>query len=206
MKSRKACSKARTAASVPGDGGFLGGAGSGFGTKARRLASIAFRDCAFVGRFFGAENLAVCFLRDGFFAETTFLGVARLGVARVVETFFFFAATFFVAAERPLSFLVEDVCFPFFANGSFFPTDGFFDFGAAVILPGRFGFLAVAFLPFVARILFDADKPLLVAFVIRLLISYLGVENEPAPRLNPAHTLVYGQFYINNYLASQEIP
>jgi hypothetical protein len=81
---------------------------------------------------------------------------------------------------------------------------GFFDFGAAVIRPGRFGFLEVAFLPFVARIIFDADKPLLVALVIRLLISHLGVENEPAPRLNPAHTLVYGCFYINNLSASQE--
>jgi len=76
--------------------------------------------------------------------------------------------------------------------------------GAAVILPGRFGFLEGAFLPFVARIILDADKPLLVPFVIRLLISHLGVENEPAPPLNPAHTLVYGCFYTNNPPASQE--
>jgi hypothetical protein len=87
---------------------------------------------------------------------------------------------------------------PFLACGSFFAIAVFLAFGAAVILPGRVGFLEGAFLPLVARILFDADKPLLVAFVIRLLISYLGVENEPAPRLNPAHTPVYGLFYINN--------
>jgi hypothetical protein len=105
---------------------------------------------------------------------------------------FFFGTAFLIV--RLLGFLAAVACLLFLARGSFFPIAGFFAFGAAVILPGRLGFLEVAFVPFVARILFDADKPLLVAFVIRLLISNLGVENEPAPRLNPAHTPVYGCF------------
>jgi hypothetical protein len=79
---------------------------------------------------------------------------------------------------RLVNFLAT-VCFCFLADGTFFAGEAFFAFGAVVILPGLVGFLEVAFLAFVARILFDADKPLLVAFVTRLLISHLGVENEP---------------------------
>jgi hypothetical protein len=144
------------------------------------------RDGGLESRFCGADTLT-----GGFFVERFFASTGLLRLADAAAVLFFFATTFLVA--RPLGFR-EAVCIPFLAAGDFFPIAGFFDFGAAVILPGRFGFLGVAFLPLVARILFDADKPLLLALVIRLLISHLGVENEPAPTLNPAHTLVYGCF------------
>ena len=184
LKRRNACSKARTAASVPGDGGFFGGAGKGFGASILRLASIALRDCVFES-FRDGETFVANFFDVGLL-ETVVLLFLDLGGA----TTFFFGATFF---DRPLpTFFAATACLVFLAGAAFLATVLFFDFGAAVILPGRFGFLVTAFFPLVARILFDVDKPLLVAFVIRLLISHLGVENEPALRLNPAHTLVYG--------------
>jgi len=115
-----------------------------------------------------------------------------------------FGTTFFI--RRLVSFLVAVACLLFLACRGFFTTAAFFAFGAAVILPGRFGFLDGAFLPFVARIFLDADELLLVALVIRLLISILGVENEPAPRLNPAHTPVYGCFISTIYRQVKKIP
>jgi len=140
------------------------------GTRAVRRASKAFRDGAFVGRRLAEAKAAGCFLPDGFFASAALFRFAE------AAELFFFGAAFFV--KRPVNFLAK-VCFCFLAGGTFFAAAAFFAFGAVVILPGRFGFLEVAFLAFVARILFDADKPLLVAFVTRLLISHLGVENEP---------------------------
>ncbi|HXI92061.1 MAG TPA: hypothetical protein VNO24_18755 [Blastocatellia bacterium] len=197
MNSLSACSKARTAASVPGEGGFFGGAGSGLGTSALRLASIAFRDCGFVARFLTTVDFEAAFLREGFLPTATLLLLAGEAVL------FVFGTTFFI---RLVSFLVAVACLLFFACGSFFTTAAFFAFGAAVILPGRFGFLEGAFFPFVARIFLDADELLLVALVIRLLISILGVENEPAPRLNPAHTPVYGCFISTIYRQVKKIP
>jgi hypothetical protein len=117
-------------------------------------------------RFFGADALT-----GGFFVECFFVTAGLLRLAEATARLFFLATTFL--GDRTLAFLEAD-CLPFLAAGCFFPMAGFFDFGAAVILPGRFGFLELAFLPLVARILFDADKPLLVALVIRLLISHLG--------------------------------
>jgi hypothetical protein len=95
--------------------------------------------------------------------------------------------------------------FIFFAGEGLFGAAAFLALGAVVIRPGRAGFRDAAFLPLVARIFCGAVERLFVALVIRLLIVLLRFENEPAP-LNPARTLVYGCFYINYLLASQEIP
>jgi hypothetical protein len=95
--------------------------------------------------------------------------------------------------------------FTFLASEGLFGEAAFLAFGEAVIRPGRVGFRDAAFFPLVARIFCGAVERLLLAFVIRLLIVLLRIENEPAP-LNPARTLVYGWFYINYLLASQEIP
>ena len=95
--------------------------------------------------------------------------------------------------------------FIFFAGEGLFGAAAFLALGAAVIRPGRAGFRDAAFLPLVARIFCGAVERLFVALVIRLLIVLLRIENEPAP-LNPARTLVYGCFYINYSMASQEIP
>ena len=149
----------------------MGGAGRGLGARAVRRASIAFRDCAFAGRLLAEVKAADCFLPDAFFASG-----ALFRLAEAPELFFFGAA--FFAVRLVVNFLAA-ACFGFLAGSTLFAAEAFFAFGAVVILPGRFGFLEVAFLAFVARILFDADKPLLVAFVTRLLISHLGVENEP---------------------------
>jgi hypothetical protein len=138
------------------------------------------------------------FFGEGLFATATLLLLAGETVL------FVFGTTFFI--RRLVSFLVAAACLLFLACGAFFTTAAFFAFGAAVILPGRFGFLDGAFLPFVARIFLDADELLLVALVIRLLISILGVENEPAPRLNPAHTPVYGCFISTIYRQVKKIP
>src|SRR5438132_2269780 len=62
LNSRNACSKARTAASVPGEGGFLGGAGRGFGASIRRLASAALLDRIFAAGLLTAGGLASAFL------------------------------------------------------------------------------------------------------------------------------------------------
>lgn len=172
---------------MPGEGGFFGGAGSGLGTSAVRLASAAFRDCALVARFLTTVSFGTAFLPEGLFAAVRLLFLAR---DRVVA--FFFGTALLIG--RLVSFLEAVAFLLFFGCGSFFPADPLFALGAAVIRPGRFGFLEGAFLPFVARIFRDADKPLFVALVIRLLISLLGVENEPAPRLNPAQAPVYGCF------------
>jgi len=198
LNSRSACSKARTAARVPGEGGFFGGAGSGLGISALRLASIAFRDCGFAARFLATIDFDAAFLWEGLLATATLLLLAGEPVL------FVFGTTFFI--RRLVSFLAVVACLLFLACGSFFTTAAFFAFGAAVILPGRFGFLEGAFLPFVARIFLDADELLLVVLVIRLLISILGVENEPAPRLNPAHTPVYGCFISIIYRQVKKIP
>ncbi|MEK6284986.1 MAG: hypothetical protein AABO57_04530 [Acidobacteriota bacterium] len=127
-------------------------------------------------------------MREELLVIDTFL---RFAGATVI---FFFFGTTFLAARPLLSFLAAVACLLFLVCGSFFPIAAFFDFGAAVILPGRLGFLEGAFFPFVARIFRDSDERFLVALVIRPLISFLGVENDPAPPLNPAHTLVYGCF------------
>src|SRR5207247_10818042 len=166
LNSRSACSKARTAARVPGEGGFFGGAGSGLGISALRLASNAFRDCGFGARFLTAINFAAIFLAEGLLATA-----ALILLAGETVLFFFgttFATTFFV--RRLASFLLAVACLLFLACGTFFTTAAFFAFGAAVILPGRFGFLDGAFLPFVARIFLDADELLFLVLVIRLLI------------------------------------
>jgi len=144
LKSRSACSKARTAATAPGEGGFFGGAGNGLGVSALRLATKAFRDGGLDGRFFGA-NFAGAFMGAGRFAAAAFLLLGRTAI-RV----FFLGAALLIA--RLPAFLAVAACLLFFAGGSFFPTAAFFAFGAAVILPGRLGFLEGAFLPFVARI------------------------------------------------------
>ena len=130
---------------------------------------MAFRVCAFVGLVLVERNTA-CFFAAGFLASglRPFPGDAL--------AIFFFGNAFFVT--RVVNFFAAEADF-FLADGTFLAGAAFFAFGAVVILPGRFGFREVAFLPFVARILFDADKPLLVAFVTRLLISHLEVENEP---------------------------
>jgi len=105
-------------------------------------------------------------------------------------------AGFFVAA-----------CLLFLLAGSLLPFADFFAaLGAAVILPGRFGFLAGDFLAFVARIFWDFEKPLLVALVIKLLISILEVENQLAFRLNPAHAPVYVCFISIIYRQVKKIP
>jgi hypothetical protein len=104
-----------------------------------------------------------------------------------------------------VAFLTAERGFIFFAGEGRLGAAAFLAFGAAVIRPGRAGFRDAAFLPLVARIFWGAVERLFVALVIRLLIVLLRIENEPAP-LNPARTLVYGCFYINYLLASQEIP
>jgi hypothetical protein len=132
---------------VPGDGGFFGGAGSGLGTRARRLASNAFRDCDLVG-FLTAVSFGAGFKREGLFA-TIALRLLESAAA------FFFPVTFLVTTfliGRLLSFLEAIIGLFFLACGSFFPAAAFFTLGAAVILPGRFGFLEGDFLPLVARI------------------------------------------------------
>jgi hypothetical protein len=97
----------------------------------------------------------------------------------------------------------DAVCLPLLLACSFLaPADFFAAFGAAVIFPGRFGFLAGDFFAFVARIL-DFEKPLLVALVIKLLISILEVENQLAFR-KPCVYASLCVFYINNLSASQE--
>jgi hypothetical protein len=138
---------------------------------------MALRDCGLRPRFLAAINFVGVFLDDAFLTIATFAFVFLVGAAVTL----FFLGTTFLIGRRLATFLADVACLLFLACRTFFPGAGFFAFGAVVILPGRWGFLEVAFLPLVARILFDADKPLLVAFVIRLLISHLGVENEPAP-------------------------
>src|SRR5262249_10914297 len=153
-----ACSKARTAASVPGEGGFFGGAGSGLGASAVRLANIAFRACAFDSALF----LATLFFGAGF------RGTAAFRRFYPLTTFAFLGAAFLTG--RLADFLVAAVCFPFLLTEGFFALADFFAaFGAAVILPGRFGFLEADFFALVARIFWDFEKPLLVALVIKLL-------------------------------------
>jgi len=196
LKRRKACSKARTAASVPGDGGFFGGAGSGFGASAVRRANIAFRACAFdtalfldklaLGTALVADFLASAIFR-AFEGATRFLGAAFL-TARLVD------------------FLAAAACLPFLPTGGFLPAADFFaDLGAAVIFPGRFGFLAGAFFAF-ARMFWDFEKPLLVALVIKLLINILEVENQLAFRITPARTPVYVCFISIIYRQVKKIP
>jgi hypothetical protein len=132
---------------VPGEGGFFGGAGSGLGIRALRLASDALRDCELAG-FLTAVRFGAALNRDGLFA-TAPLCLPEGDAA------FFFAMTFLVTTfliGRLLSFLEVVRCLFFLACGSFFPDAAFFTLGAAVILPGRFGFLEGAFLPLVARI------------------------------------------------------
>jgi hypothetical protein len=79
------------------------------GTRAFRLASIAFRDCAFPGRFFGTVTLAGCFLGEGLFGLAA---VTRFGRATV--EFFFFATTFLIG--RFVSFLLAAAFLPFLAG------------------------------------------------------------------------------------------
>jgi hypothetical protein len=163
---RNACSKARTAASVPGDGGFFGGAGSGLGASAVRRANIAFRACAFDSALFRARLTFGARFR----ATAAFRGFVR------ETTFRFFVAAFLTAR---LDNFRAAVCLPFFLSVSFLALADFFaGLGAAVIFPGRFGFLAGDFFALVARIFWDFEKPLLVALVIKLLISILEVENQ----------------------------
>jgi len=188
----------------------LGGAGCGFGTSALLRASSSFREASFVTTFFAPRGFGRGFLAEGLFAAATFL----LLLADDKDLFFFVSCAF-LASSRLVSLLLAAACFTFLVGGSFFAFAAFFPLGtgiaarftlgaiaiaaffalgAAVILPGRSGFREEAFLPFVACFFGDEDEGFLVAFVIRPLISLLGVENEPALRLNPAHTLVYGSF------------
>lgn len=160
---------------MPGEGGFLGGAGRGLGASIRLLASAALLDRIF----------AVGFLTAGGFANT-FLGERRLAAILFVLfaltlTLFFLEIGFL--AGRLLSFFVGVACLLFFGCGrffamrAFFAIRAFFVFGAVVILPGRSGFREEAFFPLVALaawIFLDADERLFVALVIRLLIGLLA--------------------------------
>jgi len=201
LKRRKACSKARTAASVPGDGGFFGGAGSGFGASAVRRANIAFRACAFDSTLFLVKLALETDLPAGFLVSATFRGFD--GATRFLGTAFLTAA--FLSA-RLVDFLAAVARLTFLPIGGFLADADFFaDLGAAVILPGRFGFLAGAFFAF-ARMFLDFEKPLLVALVIKLLINILEVENQLAFRLSPARTPVYVCFISIIYRQVKKIP
>jgi len=114
-----------------------------------------------------------------------------------------FLVTAFFTARR-VDFLAAAACLPFRLIAIFLEVDFFAERGAAVIFPGRFGFLAAAFFAFVARIFWDFEKPLLVALVIKLLISILEVENQLAFPSNPCAHSSLCVFYINNLSASQE--
>jgi len=196
LKRRKACSKARTAASVPGDGGFFGGAGSGFGASAVRRANIAFRACAFDSALFLTKLAFETDLPAAFLVSATFRGFD--GATRFLGTAFLTA--------RLIDFLVAAACLPFLPVGSLLAAADFFeDLGAAVIFPGRFGFLAGAFFAF-ARMFWDFEKPLLVALVIKLLINILEVENQLAFRLSPANMPVYVCFISIIYRQVKKIP
>src|SRR5438128_12577501 len=66
LKNRNACSNARTAARVPGEGGFLGGGGSGFGGSNLLLAGSGLR-CAACGLGFATNARFGAGLRTGLF-------------------------------------------------------------------------------------------------------------------------------------------
>jgi hypothetical protein len=63
----------------------------------------------------------------------------------------FFAAAFLIG--RLTDFLAVVTCLFFLVGAGFFAGATFFALGAAVIFPGRLGFLEGAFLPLVARTL-----------------------------------------------------
>jgi hypothetical protein len=123
----------------------LGGAGSGFGTSALRLANKALRDGFAAARFVAAANLGAGLVREGFFAAISFRFLAEETV-----TTFFFGTAFFTG--RFTCFFAAVACFRFLIGGAFLLAAFLADFGAAVIRPGRFGFRVGAFFPFVARI------------------------------------------------------
>jgi hypothetical protein len=178
LNSRNACSNARTAASVPGDGGFFGGAGSGSGGNILRAARRALR-----GRTFGAGFLEARTFDVALRAEAPF----DLALDEELLRLFFLGMTFFTGRLFSLDELAGLLLL---AGASLFAGAVFLALGDAVILPGLVGFLVGDFLALVDRIFEDAEERLFVALVIRPLIYRLEAENEPAARLNPAHTLV----------------
>jgi len=123
---------------VPGEGGFLGGGGSGLGGSNLFLEGCGFRDAvldlalATTGRFGAAFRTgrfdATCLVR----LESDFLLPSFLGAALAERL-----AGFLNKAERPLRF----------AWVTFLGRDLRF-FGADLIRPGRTGFLGAAFLAF----------------------------------------------------------
>jgi hypothetical protein len=96
----------------------------------------------------------------------------------------------------------------FFGEAAFFDLDAgeaaFFDLGAAVMRPGLWGFFEEDFFALVALSFRDAGEPLL-ALVIRTLIVSSNTENEPAPRLTLAHTIVYRSFISTIYRQVKKI-
>jgi len=181
---------------VPGEGGFLGGAGSGLGANILLRANIALRDAALEVGFLVTRTFAAAFFAGGFRPAGRFEFVAAVARALFFLTTCFLTGRFFPFND------VEGL--RFLPTTSFFAGEAFLAFGEAVILPGRVGFLEGAFFALVERTFPDAEERLFVVLVIRPLIGPLEIENEPAARLNPAHTLVYGLSYINNLSASQE--
>ena len=158
---------------MPGEGGFFGGAGSGLGTGGLR-ASRAFRDLALAAGLLTAVGFAEALTRAGFFETTVLLLFDEESFAG-----FFFGASFLF--ERLAGFRATDGL-AFLPAATRLAGEAFLVLGAAVILPGRLGFLEGDFLPFVARSFSEADECLLVVLVIRLLIGLPWIENEPAPR------------------------
>ncbi|MFY9557608.1 MAG: hypothetical protein WAV20_07880 [Blastocatellia bacterium] len=101
MNSFNACSKVRTAAKVPGEGGFLGNCGSGFGASALLLARTALRDWAF-DAFLTCDLAAVAILRAGRLATFAFFTLEE-----DTFTLFFFRAAFALLLTLIALFLAD---------------------------------------------------------------------------------------------------
>src|SRR5262249_2625576 len=140
LNSRNACSKARTAARVPGEGGFLGGGGSGLGGNILLLEVSGLR-VAVLGLALATTARFGAALRTGRFDATCF---ARFGA-----DFLLFSFLGTALAERLAAFFNKDERPVRFACATFLGRADLRFFGADLIRPGLAGFLGAAFLAFI---------------------------------------------------------
>jgi hypothetical protein len=98
--------------------------------------------------------------------------VARFGTAGCFD---------FFAAEALTGFLAAAFFAGLAAGFLTLAVAAFFVLGAAVILPGLWGFFEGDFFALVARTLLEPGERFLLALVPRLLIVSSGLNSEPAP-------------------------